>query len=450
MKIKELENKKVLILGFGKEGKNTLSFLRKKFPDKKIMVADQNKKEIQDQKNLELFWGDDYLESIQRSDVIFKTPGIPLKKMQHLTNDKQLLTSQDKLFLENCPGTIVGITGTKGKGTAASLTYNIVKKSGKTGYLVGNIGEPRLTYLEKAGAEDIFIQEFSARQLQLVEKSPHIAVFLNFYPAHLDYYQNLREYKEAKERITLFQTKNDYFIYNKDQKEVEDTAKKTKAKKISFSLNDKTDCRVSNKTLVWRDKKIIKTELVPLTGKFNLYNVMAAVSIGKLLGISDSVIKKGIEEFDPLPHRLERIGEYKGIVFYNDSLATLPEPVIAALNALGRKVQTLILGGYEARQKFQRLAETIVRSEIKNIVLFPPTGERIKKNIETAVGTQSINFLETEEMREAVHFSFDNTEKGKIVLLSPAAPSFGVFKDYKDRGKQFKKWVEHYGQEKKN
>ncbi len=449
MKIKELKNKKILILGFGKEGKNTLLFLKKIFPGKKIMIADQNKKEIQNQNELELFWGENYLEAIGHSDVIFKTPGIPLRKVQPLMQEEQILTSQDKLFLENCPGTIVGITGTKGKGTTASLVHNIVKESGKTSYLVGNIGEPRLTHLQNARPEHIFIQEFSARQLQLVERSPHIAVFLNLYPAHLDYYENLQEYKEAKQRITLFQRKNDYFIYNGDQKEVREIAQNTKAQKISFGLKGKADCYLRSKTLVWKNKNIIGVEQVPLIGEFNLYNVMAAISVGKLLGLPSSVVRKGIKDFKPLPHRLERVGKYKEITFYNDSLATLPEPVIAALEALGHKVQTLILGGYETRQRFKGLAEIIAQSKIKSIVLFPPSGKRVKRNIKEAV-TEDINFLETESMKQAVRFSFDNTEKGKIVLLSPAAPSFGVFKDYKDRGEQFKKWVEYYGQEKKS
>lgn len=449
MKIKKLKNKKILILGFGKEGKNTLIFLRKLFPDKKIMVADKVEKSIPDKKNLELFWGDNYLKAIPFSDVIFKTPGIPLNKIRPLIKKGQIVTSQDRLFLENCPGTIIGITGTKGKGTTASLAHNILKKGGRNSYLVGNIGEPRLTYLDKAQPQDIFIQEFSARQLQLVKNSPHISVFLNFYQAHLDYYKSLKEYKKAKQKITLFQKKEDYLIYNKDQEEVRTIAQKTKAEKISFSLKSKADCRLQDKTLVWRGKSIIKREQVPLLGDFNLYNVMAAISIGKLLAIKNSAIKKGIEEFKPLPHRLERVGKYKEIVFYNDSLATLPEPVIAALNSLSHRVQTLILGGYEAHQNFQKLAKTITKLNIENVVLFPPTGERIKKRINQA-GGRDINFLETKSMKKAVRFCFVNTKKGKIVLLSPAAPSFGVFKNYKDRGEQFKKWVKHYGQQKKS
>ncbi len=447
MKIKDLKNKKILILGFGKEGKDTLSFLRNRFPDKKIGIADKKPKKIKDE-NLEVHFGDRYLQAIKEYDVIFKTPGIPLRKIECLIKGKEL-TSQDKLFLENCPGTIIGITGTKGKGTTASLLYNIFKESGRKAHLVGNIGEPRLTYLEKAKKEDIFIQEFSARQLQLVEKSPPISIFLNLYQAHLDYYKNIAEYKKAKERITTFQIKNDYLIYNADQEEVCRIAKKSKAKKILFSLKKEADCFARDQEIFWEGAPLLPTDEVPLAGKFNLYNTMAAICAAKLFSIPNSKIRKGIKNFKPLPHRLERVGEYKGITFYNDSLATLPEPVIAALNTFKKDIGTLILGGYEAGQNFQKLGEKIKELEIKNIILFPPTGERIKKRIKKE-GSEKINFLETESMKEAVKFAFDNTEKEKIVLLSPAAPSFGVFKNYKERGEKFKKWVKYYGRRKKN
>lgn len=442
MNLRELENKKILILGFQKEGRDTLSFLRDRFPNKEIGIADHEKKEIGDKKRLELHFGKSCLEAVPKYDVIFKTPGIPVRKIKPFMQKGQELTSQDKFFLENCPGTIVGVTGTKGKGTTCSLIYNILKGTDKKVYLVGNIGEPRLAYLKKATPQDIFIQEFSARQLQLIKKSPHIAIFLNLYEAHLDFYEDFKEYKRAKEKITLFQKKSDYFIYNKDQKGIASIARRTRAQKIGFSLEKKADCFLKDEEVFWRQEKIIAIKQVPLHGRFNLENVMAAVCAGKLLKVRTQAIQKGVKEFRGLRHRLERVGEYKGIIFYNDSLATLPEPVMFALDTFADKVQTLILGGYEAGQKFEALAQKISDLNIKNIILFPPTGKRIKKLLKSEAG--KIRVFETDDMMEAVKICFNNTDKDRICLLSPAAPSFGVFKNYKERGELFKKYVKEY------
>ncbi len=453
MKLKDLKNEKLLVLGFGKEGKDTYSYLKKHFPEKRIIIAD--KKELRDfnlkdqrvLKQETSFLGAKYLEALNEATVIFKTAGIPLRKIRSLVGENQKITSQDKFFIKNCPGKIIGITGTKGKGTTASIVYSILKKSRKNVFLVGNIGEPRLKYLDEAGEKSIFVYELSARQLQLLDTRVDIAVFLNFYPAHLDYYENLKEYKEAKEKIIINQKQEDHLVYNYDQKAVRKIAKKSEAQKIAFSLKRQKELCLKNGWLCFQDEKIIKEEKVPLKGRFNLSNTLAGIGVAKILKIEKEKIKKGITDFTPLPHRLEFVGRFKKIDFYNDSLATLPEPVILALETI-KNTQTLILGGYEAGQNFNQMARKIASSNVDNIVLFPPTGKRIKEKIQEFSSNK--NFLQTDSMKEAVRWAYEKTKRGKSVLLSPAAPSFGVFKNYKQRGNLFKKWVKKYGQEKKN
>src|SRR3989344_4871697 len=187
MLINGLENKKILILGFGREGRDTFRFLRKLFPKKKIGIADQK-------------FDKNYLKKIGDYDIIIKTPGIPAKILssQKFRRAGQIITSQAEIFLKNCPGMIIGVTCTKGKSTTSYWIYQVLKNGGLKAHLVGNIGKPVLTYLLKAGKEDIFVYELSAHQLYNLKKSPRIAVLLNIYPEHLDYYKSFKEYWQAK------------------------------------------------------------------------------------------------------------------------------------------------------------------------------------------------------------------------------------------------------------
>src|SRR3989338_10139297 len=223
MRIQDLEKKKILILGFGREGKDTLLFLRKHFPKKKIGIADQKQ-------------GNGYLKKIKNYDVIIKSPGVPNSVVLPFLTKKQKVTSQTELFFEECPGTIIGVTGTKGKSTTASLIYAVLKKGGVRSHLIGNIGEPVLSHLAKAKPEDVFVYELSSFQLENLKQSPHIAVLLNVYPEHLDHHQSHAKYAWAKARIAMYQTPTDFLIYNQDSKVVSTIAKLSKAQKLPFKL----------------------------------------------------------------------------------------------------------------------------------------------------------------------------------------------------------------------
>jgi len=416
MKLNELKNKKIIILGFGREGKDTLSFLKKMFPDKVLGIADKLEILGLKQKNIKVHLGKDYLKALKEYDLIVKSPGIPIHLKEVEKAFKQgKITSQTEIFLENCPGKIIGVTGTKGKSTTASLIYEIFKNAGFKVYLLGNIEKPLLSYLLKAKKDDVFVCELSSHQLYNLKKSPHIAVFLNVFPEHLDYYKNLKEYAKAKANIAVYQTKNDFLIYNSGNKIVREIAQKSKAKKI------------------------------PIKGEYYDLDKKAAEAVGKIFKVKDSIISKTIKEFKNLPHRLELVGIFKGITFYNDALATIPEATIGAMETLGDRIETIMLGGFERNIDFKNLAKKILKSKIKNVILFPTTGKKIWQEI-VKLGNRGVpKHFFVNDMEKAVKLAFKYTEKGKICLLSTASSSFSIFKDYKEKGNLFKKYIRKYG-----
>ncbi len=429
MKISALGKKKVLILGIGREGADSFAFLRKKFPKKRLFVADAKKyeeldlktKKLLSDKNVEAFLGDKYLENLKSFDVILKSPGISLSSIKKYLSKKTEVTGQTELFFDNCPGTIIGITGTKGKSTTSSLVYSVLKEAGLKTYLVGNIEVPSLSFLLKAKKGDVYVYEMSSHQLQNLDLSPHIAVFLNIYPEHLDYYKDIKEYFLAKANIAKFQKKNDYFIYNSKIKEINDLAKKVKSKKIEINTVDFAKFLKENQ------------EFLEIT---HIDNLIASLNVFKILGIKEEKIIKGFKKYKRPEHRLEFAGEFKNIRFYDDSIATIPEATIFALDSLGSDVETLILGGYDRGIKYDNLKERLNKSYVKNLILFLPSGERIKKEVKG-----KFKYYFVKNMEEAVKKSFQATSKGKICLLSPASPSFGLFRDYKERGDLFKKYI---------
>lgn len=463
MNLNYLKDKKILILGFAREGIDTLRFLRRLFPRQIFGLADQKELssfEVGKDRNLKLHFGKNYLKSLKEYDVIIKSPGIPPRIIKPFLKRGQIVTSQTEIFFENCPGKIIGITGTKGKSTTASLIYEVLKSGGLKAHLVGNIGEPVLSRLFKAGPDDIFVYELSSHQLMGLKKSPQIAVFLNIYPEHLDYYHNFKEYLKAKQNICRYQKKDasSFFLYNPDNRYVKQTVKIARAQKVAL------DTRKAKAFLQKYGRKGCSQKLL---GEFNFLNMAAAIEVGRIFGVSNYGISKAIRNFKPLPHRLEFVGEFKSIRFYNDSLATIPEATIVALDALGDKVETIFLGGFDRGLDFKELAERVLKSRLKNLVFFPSTGKRIWQEIKRLnkknrffntlfissrrednpqfTAGRFIDKIESGEtaMRKAIVFAYQYTQKGKICLLSCASPSFGTFKDYQERGDLFKKYVRY-------
>jgi UDP-N-acetylmuramoylalanine--D-glutamate ligase len=292
----------------------------------------------------------------------------------------------------------------------------------------------------------VFVAELSSYQLMDLHKSPHIAVIQNVVPEHLDFHGSFEAYVNAKQAIVQYQNEDDYVIFNASYPIPTRIASVSKAKKIPFGFNPigQVGCFIDDHFLTFYSngccERIIPTQAIPLKGTFNLQNVMPCIIIGKIFGISNEMIANTIQNFQPLEHRLECVGTYSGVTFYNDSLSTIPEAAISAIQAFPNGSFILLAGGYDRGLDFTELARTILASKVKAVILFPTTGEKLWKELVQQViqGRELPRHIVVTSMADAVQQAYSLAEKEDIVLLSPAAPSFGSFKDYRDRGNQFK------------
>ncbi|MEK7571485.1 MAG: UDP-N-acetylmuramoyl-L-alanine--D-glutamate ligase [Patescibacteria group bacterium] len=429
MTINELKKyKKILIIGYGVEGKATHAFLKKHFPEAIIDVVDASD-------------GEDYLEDQQDYELAIKSPGV---RPELVTIP---YTTATNIFFANAKGKTIGVTGTKGKSTTATLIYEMLKKDKKEVYLGGNIGKPAIEVLDTLTDHSWTVLELSSFQLQDIKYSPHIAVMLMLTSEHLDYHPNVESYIEAKRNLLRFQKQTDFAVLNRDYPVTNESDLYTDAQLFYVSRERETNnaCYTLSGAIYVKknetEDEIIATKDVALPGAHNLENVCAAIMAARLAEVSTKYIIEVLKTFYGLPHRLEYVGEKQGIRFYNDSLATVPEATIGALDAFAGEVETLIAGGHDRGVDYNELGQYLVTSGVRTTILFPTTGEKIWEAIVTAGGEKKIKKLDVHSMHEAIVYALDETNSGKICLLSPAAPSFGVFKNYKDRGDQFKKEV---------
>ena len=455
MKIDDLIGKSIVIVGLGREGESSYRFLRSHFPTTRLGLADQQLSEklpwlasvMNSDALVETHLGPDYLEACSQYDVIFRSPGVSLRspEIAGATRAGASLTSQTGLFFANCPGLIVGVTGTKGKSTTASLTAKILQAAGKPVHLIGNIGVPPLSVLDSANSQSVFVFELSSYQLDDLTMSPHIAVLLAIYPEHLDYHGNEEEYAAAKAKICRFQLTRDWLVYDDTSPVVRSIASRSAAKKIPLALScsPTVRCCVDGEYLtIDLDQESLRLPIsdVPLLGEFNLANVLAAVTAALLAGADKAAVSRGLHAFRPLEHRLEVVGTFDGITFVNDSISTIPESCIAALGALKPTVTTLVAGGYDRHREFDELSKCILQSRIRTLILLPKTGARILDALEREAANEEAlpaTFL-VNSMKDAVAIAYRETRPGETCLLSPAAASFSLFIDYVDRGCQFK------------
>jgi UDP-N-acetylmuramoylalanine--D-glutamate ligase len=428
MKLKELKNKKILIVGKGIEGNAVLKYLKQHLSNPVIDIVDQKD-------------GDNYLNSQKNYDISIKSPGIRAELL------KIPYTTATNIFMANAKGKTIGITGTKGKSTTTTLIYKMLEKQGFDVHLGGNIGQSPLGFIDNLNDSSWTVLEMSSYQLSDIKFSPYIAVVLMIASEHLDYHKTQEEYVNAKRNILRFQNSQDFAVINKDYPASHESDIHTLAKifRISREREVGDGCFVEGET-IWfnsngKKEKIIETNKIKLLGRHNLENVCSASCAAILAGVSKINITKVLEEFGGLEHRLEFVGEKKGILFYNDSLATIPEAAIEAMEALP-DTETLIAGGHDRGLNFASLGQYLSKNQIKTLILFPPTGKRIWEEVckATSEGSRPEKF-DVQTMEQAVRIAAAETLPGKIVLLSPASASFGIFKDYKDRGNQFKEEV---------
>ena len=415
-----LRDKKILILGFGREGKSSLDFIHRELPEAEVAVADQQDIVVE---NTTVISGKNYLDACKDYDLILKAPGVIIKDYLD-TETKAKITSQTDLFMRVFHRQIIGVTGTKGKSTTSSLIYHVLKSAGRDTQLVGNIGKPCFDILDEITDQTAIVFELSAHQLEYIQASPHIAVLLNIYEEHFDHYTTPNDYYNAKKNIYKYQTPDDLLIYG-------DIFQHATMDEINATAPMKID--ITKTEIFPRDQ--IHTKLI---GEHNQLNIQVAAAIAYAYKINGEDFKQAIASFQPLPHRLEYVGTFRGIKFYNDSIATAQEAVINAIKALG-DVDTIILGGMDRGLDYHPLVDFIRETNIRNVILLPATDERFQQTFDEREYSQKL--IHAKNMREAVEQAYAITATDKSCLLSPAAASYGFYKNFEERGEDFKNLV---------
>ncbi len=434
MNIKEklvlfFKDKSIAILGFGREGKSTLDIL-KDIGCKNVAVLDKNDVDKNAARGCTLHCGDNYLDFINEYDIIMKSPGIAL--FDSLSADvKEKITSQTDLFLRFCDNKIIGITGTKGKSTTSSLIEHIMNYCGKKAVLIGNIGIPPLSVIDSLEKDTIVVCEMSCHQLEYVKASPQTAVLLNIYEEHLDHYVNFNAYKAAKENIYMYQIEGDLLIYNK---ELENSAiNSLLAEKISVSQDYTADVYLDGSDIIFFDKKIPFEKLSPkLEGHHNLYNIAAALTAAVKNGCDINKAAEAVSLFNGLEHRMETVRTVNGVKYVNDSISTIPLATINAVKTFN--ADTLIIGGMDRGINYEILTNFLNGEAVKNIICLPDSGYRIADTLNTRS-----NVIKVKNMEEAVQKASEVSKN--CCVLSPAAASYGFYKNFEERGKHFKDLV---------
>ncbi len=446
MNISDFKGKRIVVLGVGVEGFSSAEFLKEKGAD--VTILDESPKPdeglVAKAKDLNITckFGSDAFGDFSPYDIIVRSPGIRLSHAALNSLPREKITSQTKLFFDLCPCSIIGVTGTKGKGTTASLIFEMLKAAGKDTYLGGNIGTPPLEFLNNLTKDSWVVLELSSFQLQDIHKSPHIAILLMVTSEHLDYHSDTYEYVDAKRNILRFQTQQDFAVINRDYLASHESDMYTDAQVFQVSrelgVADR-GCFIKD-SAVWiqkdgREKKVIDTKDILLPGRHNLENVCAAAMAAFLADVPIKDIKQVLHTFSGLPHRLELVREVNGVRYYDDSFSTTPETAIAAIEAFDAS-EILILGGSSKGADFSTLGEAI--NKAKNIKAIVGVGTEWPK-IKAAITNQAILLIEgAKDMKTIVAAASKIVQPGNVVLLSPACASFDMFKNYKDRGEQFK------------
>jgi UDP-N-acetylmuramoylalanine--D-glutamate ligase len=420
------------------------------------------------------FLGPNYLKHLPEVRTLFRSPGIrPIgagvaqNRTGALQNRGGVLqyaptqyapTSLTQFFFDHAPTQkIIGVTGTKGKGTTSTLIHNILRRAGKNVFLGGNIGVSPLEFLEVLTPNDFVVLELSSFQLMDLNRSPHIAVLLQTTSEHLDYHKDTAEYLNAKKNLVAHQRLGDFFIHHAETDCAEDFKKVTPAVALNYSrLQCKgvlqyapTNGFVDNNKLWiklphWEHAEwIAEIGKIGLRGEHNFENIFAAALATSLSGSDLKSIRTEIKNFRGLPHRLELVGELDSVEYFNDSFSTTPETTIAALKSFPEKSGiVVILGGSEKGSDYTELGQVISQLQnLRAVVLIGVTAPKIRAAIERAGGT--VQFLDGgKTMREIIQTARSVAQTGDAVLLSPACASFDLFKNYKERGEEFKSMVQ--------
>ena len=422
---RRLSGKRILIAGFGREGKSTLRFLQQYMPDAVVGIADKNESAFQDvdKERYDLFFGDDYLRAASDYDIVIKTPGISVKDVDI---DLSLISSQTDLFLEAYHNQVIGVTGTKGKSTTSSLIYHLLKESGNDVILAGNIGIPILDCVSDINERTIVVYELSAHQLQFINRSPHVGILLNVFEEHLDHFGTFEKYKDAKVNVLRYMDDADVAVVNQS---IINSQQSTVAKRcVDFESYD-------------FDGYNIDWDQIPLLGEHNKRNVKAALCACKSYGLLIENLISHLYTFKSLEHRQEFVGVFNGVKFFNDSISTIPQATIAALQTI-KNVNFLLLGGFDRGIDYEPLVTYMKDNVLPCILITGQAGRTINAKLQEA-GYKG-NVLEYTDMESAFEIIGNLAKNGDVCLLSPAAASYDRYKNFEERGRVFKELAKKF------
>ncbi len=461
MKKEDLKGKKVTVFGLGvnEGGVGTVEFLERAGV-KEIIVTDMKNREellpsltrLARYGNITYVLGQHRPEDFLRTDLVIKNPAIPwTNEYVRLAESNGIQVEMDSgIFFDNCDNTIIGVTGTKGKTTTASMIAHILKESGRGVAQVGISRAPVLGMIGKIHPKDIVVFELSSWRLSALgrlKRSPHIAVFTNFFPDHLNYYRSISAYRRDKQYLYSSQKKGDIVIADSTLDFIREDS--VPSEKIFFSSKEGERSQgvffSGDEVVIVRDDKetvLFRTSDIRIPGGHILPDAIAAATAVFMAGVPASKIASGLRTFRGVPHRLEFIAEKRDVSFYNDSAATVPESAVLALRSFDAPV-IMIAGGSDKNLDFAPLAEEIIRSAKGAVFLEGNGTERLLREIRSRLPEEDKKrrFETVSDMGKAVEFAFRSAEPGDIVLLSPGAASFGLFKNEFDRGEKFREAV---------
>lgn len=419
---------KIAIAGYGLEGEANYAYFASD-PANEITIVDQ--KEVPDRplpEGVATILAPDAFEKLDGFDMVVRTAGLPPRKIK---TDGKIWSGTNEFFAK-CQAEIIGVTGSKGKGTTSSLIKAILEAAGRKVWLVGNIGDSSIEALDKIQPTDLVVYELSSFQLWDIERSPHTAVVLFIEQEHLDVHKDMAEYVAAKGNIARFQKPEDLLVYSAENQYSTQIAEASFARKVGYPSNE--TAHVQDGFFYYGEQKLCSTDVLQLRGEHNITNAVAAIDAAWGYTQDPAVIAEGLAAFKGLPHRLSFVKAVDDVDYYDDSIATTPSSAIAALRAFD-KPKVIILGGSSKGSDFSELAMEMTKHDVRAILI----GDEALRIAEAlrAVGFEHFEIIENATAERFTRKAHEMARPGSVVLLSPSAASFGLFKNYADRGDQF-------------
>ena len=438
-----IKGKRILLLGYGREGQSTWNVLRRLGTYEALDIADLKAPAALPEDGTVWHTGPDYQKCMDDYDVVFKSPGIVLERPEN--EYRCSILSQTEVFFQCFRDQIIGITGTKGKSTVTTLLYHLLKQAGMDALLVGNIGIPALDHMDEVKPDTRIVFELSCHQLEYMTVSPHIGLLVNIHEEHLDHYGTMEKYVEAKHHIFKNQRPDDILICNVQCLPEEGTCPSGLIRAGMDGSGKELDV-VQEQDGTWvhfRGKSFcIPTDEIKLLGQHNYFDIGVAYGVCSILGMDDQVFARGLKTYEPLPHRLQYIGEREGVKYYDDSISTICDTTIQALKTL-KDTDTVLIGGMDRGIDYRELIEYLSDCQVPHIILMEATGKRIYQEIHKYYPEfkNRARLILAEHLEDGVKRARQITRPGTSCVLSPAAASYGIFRNFEERGETFSRLV---------